>query len=229
MKSILIIEDDPAIAKGLKELLTAENFILRSSNDGDEGFRIALNNPFDLILLDWKLPGKSGIDICKDLRKADVNTPIIMLTVRKEEVDKVLGLELGADDYITKPFSPKELVARIRAVLRRKDIYQDKLTEYSFGDVYINFKSFYVTKGGIEIQLSTTEFKILKYLILHKSEAVDRSKLLDEVWGYDAYPTTRTVDNFILSLRKKLEDDPANPQHIITIHKVGYKFKNSDI
>ncbi len=225
MKKILIVEDDPAISRGLFDLLKSENFLPESCDDGEEGFAKALHNPYDLILLDWWLPGKSGIDICRELRQAGSDTPIIMLSVRKEEVDKVLGLELGADDYVTKPFSPKELIARIRAVLRRKVEARPQKESYSFGDVTVNFKSFTATKAGRVLELSPLEFKILKFLIEHEGEAFERGKLLDEVWGYDSYPTTRTVDNFILSLRKKIEDDPSHPEHILTVHKVGYKFK----
>ncbi len=224
MKKILIVEDDPAISKGLIELLTSENFLPYAVDNGEEGFKKALDNKYDLILLDWQLPGMSGIDVCRELRKEGIYVPIIMLSVRKEEVDKVLGLELGADDYVTKPFSPKELIARIRAVLRRKTDVTLGLQQYTFGDVTVDFKTFTLSKGEKNLELSVTEFKILKYLIEHKNQPIERATLLDEVWGYDAYPSTRTVDNFILSLRKKLEDNPARPRHILTVHKVGYKF-----
>ena len=224
MKKILIIEDDPAISKGLVDTLTHENFEVKPVDDGEEGYKIAKSEKFDLIVLDLMLPGKNGMDICKDLRKDGINTPIVMLTSKQEEIDKVLGLELGADDYVTKPFSVRELMARIRAVLRRKSELIPDIEECTFGNVYINFKSHNATKAGKELELSAMEYKVLKYFCQHENEVIDRLVLLDEVWGYDSYPSTRTVDNFILSLRKKIEDNPSNPKHLITVHGAGYKF-----
>lgn len=225
MKKILIVEDDPSIRMGLEECFRAEHYDIASVDDGDQGFTVAKDNQHDLIILDLMLPGKNGFDICRELRSLDIKTPIIILTSKKEETDKVLGLEIGADDYITKPFSIRELQARVRALLRRaSDNMNSELSEYSFGNIYINFKSHEVIKGKEQVKISSTELNILKYLIEHKDEVISRDKLLNEAWGYNTIPTTRTVDNYILSLRKIIEDNPAQPVHIITIHKAGYKF-----
>jgi len=224
MIKILIIEDDPAITMGLEDSLSEEHYEIASEQDGKKGFQKALHEYYDLILLDIMLPSKNGIDICRDLRNNGINSAILMLTSKKDEMDKVLGLEIGADDYVTKPFSIRELKARIKALLRRKTEIIKEVEEYSFGNVKIDFKKFEAYKNGKPIQLSSTEYKIMKYFIEHEGEVVSRDKFLDDVWGYDAFPTTRTVDNYILSLRKLIEDEPTHPQHIITIHKVGYKF-----
>lgn len=224
MKKIIIIEDDPAIRKGLVEAFTNENFIVSEADSGDKGFNMARKNDFDIIILDLILPGKDGIEICKDLRSEGVKTPIIMVTSRKEEIDKILGLEIGADDYVTKPFSIRELLARVKALIRRSTYEPGEIEEVAFADLKINFKNQETLKGTTPVKLSATEYRILHYFVNHVGEVISRDKFLDEVWGYDSYPTTRTVDNYILSLRKRIEDDPANPKHLITIHKVGYKF-----
>lgn len=224
MKKILIIEDDPAIRTGIKEALSAEGYSVSEADTGTSGFDIASKNNFDLIILDLILPGKDGIEICKDLRSNGVKTPIIMVTSRKEEIDKILGLEIGADDYVTKPFSLRELLARIKALIRRSTYEPGDIEEVDFADLKINFKKQEMLKGINSVKLSATEYRILHYFIDHEGEVISRDKFLDEVWGYDSFPTTRTVDNYILSLRKKIEDDPANPKHLLTIHKVGYKF-----
>lgn len=224
MKKILIIEDDPAIRTGLNETLTAEGYSIAEAETGNKGFELASKNDFDLILLDLILPGKDGIEICKDLRNNGVKTPIVMVTSRKEEIDKILGLEIGADDYVTKPFSIRELVARVKALIRRSTYEPGDIEEVEFADIKINFKKQEMVKRNNPVKLSATEYRILHYFIHHEGEVISRDKFLDEVWGYDSYPTTRTVDNYILSLRKKIEDDPANPKHLITIYKVGYKF-----
>ncbi|NNG25965.1 MAG: response regulator transcription factor, partial [Ignavibacteriaceae bacterium] len=223
MKKILVIEDDPAILTGLEALLEEEHYEVSSSSDGLEGYEKARIEKFDLIILDLQLPGKNGMDVCKDLRKAGVNTPILMLTVKKEELDKVLGLELGADDYVTKPFSPRELLARIKALLRRNSAVRSEIEECSFGNIYINFKNQEAIKNKEPFELSNMEFKVIKYFVQYEGEVIERSKLLDDVWGYDNFPSTRTVDNFILALRKKIEEDPSDPKHILTVHKAGYK------
>lgn len=224
MKKILIIEDDPATLTGLEETLKTEHFEVTGVQNGNMGYEKATRDRFDLILLDLILPDKNGIEICKDLRIKGIDTPILMLTSKKEEVDKVLGLELGADDYVTKPFSIKELVARVKALLRRQTEIVRDIEEFSFGDVYINFKSHEARLKEKNIQISSMELKILKYLISREGEVIERNKLLDDVWGYENFPSTRTVDNFILSLRKKIEEDPAKPKHLLTVHKAGYKF-----
>ncbi len=224
MKKILIIEDDPAISLGLQDSLIEEHYEVISEDDGERGFNKAMKENYDLILLDIMLPSKNGIDICRDLRNNGVNSAIIMLTSKKEEMDKVLGLEIGADDYVTKPFSIRELLARIKALLRRNSVVIKDIEEYSFGNIFVDFKKQEATKNNDPLQLSSTEYKILKYLIQHEGEVITRDNVLDDVWGYDSVPTTRTVDNYILSIRKQIEDDPSNPVHIITIHKAGYKF-----
>lgn len=224
MKRILIIEDDPAISKGLYDALHDEHYDVVTEDDGEKGFRFAQNENIALIILDLMLPSKNGIEICTDLRKKGINTPILMLTSKKEEMDKVLGLEVGADDYLTKPFSIRELLARIKALLRRKQEIVREIEEYEFGSVQIDFKKQTAFKKNKQIELSTTEYKILKYFIEHEAEVVTRDNLLDKVWGYDVFPTSRTVDNYILSIRKQIEDNPSDPKHLITVPKAGYKF-----
>ena len=224
MKKILVIEDDNSISLGLKDNLESEGYKAITEADGLEGYKKALKEKPDLILLDLNLPNKDGMSICKDLRNNKVNTPIIMLTARSEEIDKVLGLELGADDYITKPFSIRELMARVKAILRRISKVEQENEEYSFSGITLNFKKMEIYKGKKKIEMSLKEFEILSYFIKHEGEVISRNSLLDEVWGYEVYPTTRTVDNYILMLRKKIEDDHSHPKHIFTIHTAGYKF-----
>jgi DNA-binding response OmpR family regulator len=224
MKRILIVEDDPAILIGLKESLLEEHFEVLTASDGEEGYQKGKKENIDLIILDLMLPTKNGIEICKDLRLNGVSVPILMLTSKKEEMDKVLGLEIGADDYVTKPFSIRELIARIKALLRRNSEMKKELEEYSFDNVMLDFKKQEAYKNNNSLDLSTTEYNLLKYFIQFEGEVVTRHQLLDDVWGYDNFPTTRTVDNFILNIRKKIEDDPSQPKHLLTVHKAGYKF-----
>ncbi|MGP8330592.1 MAG: response regulator transcription factor, partial [Methanosarcinaceae archaeon] len=184
----------------------------------------AQNEKPDLIILDVMLPQKSGFDVCKELKAAGSDIPIIMLTARGQELDKVRGLELGADDYLTKPFSLRELLARVKAVLRRTMPAPDSSVHlFKVGEVELDFEHYIARKGGVELNLTHKEFDILKYFIQYKGQTVSRSKLLDDVWGYEAFPTSRTVDNHILKLRQKIEPDPANPKHILTVHGIGYK------
>jgi DNA-binding response OmpR family regulator len=224
MKRILIIEDDPAISKGLKESLEDEHYHIFTASDGKEGYEMAGKENPDLILLDLMLPTMNGQDICRKLREDGMTVPILMLTSKREETDKVLGLELGADDYITKPCSLREIHARIKANLRRSDFVRKEVSSFSFADFEIDFKKQKAQKNGQSISFSTKEYEILHFFIQHDDEIVSRDMLLDEVWGYDVYPTTRTVDNYILNLRKKIEEDPTQPKHILTIHKSGYRF-----
>lgn len=224
MKRILIVEDDPAISRGLTDALREEHYEVVTEEDGEKGYKFAQNENIALIILDLMLPSKNGIEICTDLRKKGINTPILMLTSKKEEMDKVLGLEIGADDYVTKPFSVRELMARIKALLRRKQEIVKDIEEYAFGAVQIDFKKQVASKNNKPIDLSTTEFKILKYFIEHEGEVVTRDNLLDKVWGFDVFPTSRTVDNYILSIRKQIEENPSEPKHLITVPKAGYKF-----
>lgn len=221
---ILIIEDDISILRGLKDNLTFEGYSVLSSTDGQEGLQIALEKHVDLLLLDIMLPGINGYEICRRLKKEKSELPIIMITARGSEMDKVGGLDLGADDYLTKPFSIPELLARIRAVLRRFTPDQNEIEKYSFGEITLNFKKFQAFVKDKEIKLSSREFALMKYFIQHEGEVIHRHELLNEVWGYNVTPTTRTVDNYILDLRKKLEEDPAKPKHILSVRGVGYKF-----
>ncbi len=226
MKKILIIEDDEALLKTLTTSLEIENFKVISSTDGEKGLQLACQEKIDLIVLDVVLPSLSGTEICRSLRTKGAMTPIIMLTgQKKEEIDRVLGLELGADDYITKPFGIKELIARIKAVLRRTIPEAVELEEYSFGDVYINFKKQIANKRKKDLDLTAKEFGLLNLLVSHEGEVVSREKILNEVWGYDKFPTTRTIDTFIHNLRQKIEDNPAKPSHLITVPWSGYKFQ----
>lgn len=225
MTKILIIEDEPDMARGLEDNLTFEGYEVHVEKDGLAGLNYALTNPVGLILLDLMLPKMPGYDVCKALRAKGNNTPIIMLTAKGQEIDKVLGLELGADDYVTKPFSLRELLARIHALLRRHSAIAEKPSDtYTFGEVNLDFTHYHATKAGEVMELTPKEFEILRYLIAHRGKTVSRDELLDKVWGIEEYPTTRTVDNHILKLRKKIEQDPSNPDFIITVHGIGYKF-----
>lgn len=225
MPKILIIEDEPEMARGLSDNLAFEGYEVHLEANGEAGLQFALAQPVDLILLDLMLPKLPGYEVCKTLRAKGKDMPIIMLTAKGQEIDKVLGLELGADDYITKPFSLRELIARIHAQLRRrKPGAQPEDEVFSFGELTLDFKHYRATKSGEEIELTAKEFEILHYLIAHRGTVVKRADLLDKVWGLEDYPTTRTVDNHILKLRKKIEKDPASPEFIITVHGIGYKF-----
>lgn len=224
-KKILIIEDEEDLVKGLKLNLADEEYDVDWASNGLEGLRKALQETPDLIILDIMLPEKGGLEICRELRQKNIGIPIIMLTAKGEEIDKVVGLEIGADDYITKPFSVRELLARLKAHLRRADREANTLPKmYSFGDVEIDFAHFKARRKGKELDLTSTEMDILKYLIAHRGEVVTRDDLLDKIWGYDSYPTTRTIDNHILKLRKKIEEDPAHPKCILSVYGGGYRF-----
>jgi DNA-binding response OmpR family regulator len=225
MKKILIIEDDAALVETLAASLEVENFNVIKALDGEQGFRLASKEKVDLIILDLVLPSLGGFELCKRLRSKGILTPIIMLSgQKKEEIDRVLGLELGADDYILKPFGTKELLARVRAVLRRRFPEQEGIEEYSFADIYLNFKKQIARKGKKNLYLTAKEFGLLKLFVCHECEVISRETILNEVWGYDKFPTTRTVDTFIHNLRRKIEDDASNPVHFITIPWSGYKF-----
>ena len=223
-KTILVIEDDVSILRGLRDNLKFEEYEVLTATDGQEGIILALEKSPDLVLLDIMLPGISGYDICRKVKEQKPDLPIIMLTARSKEVDKIAGLDLGADDYVTKPFSTPELLARIRAALRRAQNKTPVQEKYSFGKVIMDFKQYQTFINNEEVHLSAREYAIMKFLIEHAGEVIHRHALLDEVWGYESYPTTRTVDNYILDLRKKLEEVPSNPKHILSIRGVGYKF-----
>jgi DNA-binding response OmpR family regulator len=221
---VLIIEDEPNMVIGLKDSCEYEGYEVSVARNGKEGLEKASKEKVDIILLDVMLPLMSGLDVCRTLRTRGIETPIIMLTARGQEMDKVVGLEVGADDYVTKPFSIKELLARIRAHVRRASKQVVELESFTFDDVELNFKKYVARKGGHPLDLSAREFEILHYLIRHRGEIVTRDQLLDEVWGYDSTPITRTVDNHIARLRQKIEQDPSEPKHIITVHRLGYRF-----
>jgi DNA-binding response OmpR family regulator len=226
MKKILIVEDEVNMVKGLKDNLEFEGYEVDTALDGSKGLQKVLEGQYDLILLDIMLPEVSGFDICKTARKEGVNTPIILLTAKGEEIDKVLGLELGADDYITKPFSLRELLARIKAVLRRVPDGNSGSVASEFvriGNVQVNFKNYLAMEGDQEIKMSHKEFEVLHYLYSNEGKTIHRDDLMSSVWSIDYDITTRTVDNFILKLRQKIEADPNNPKIILTVHGVGYK------
>ena len=224
MRKVLIVEDDQAMAVALSDGFTYEGFGVQLARDGSTGLRLAAEKEVDLVILDVMLPQMSGLDVCRQLRNDGNGTPIIMLTARGQEIDKVLGLKTGADDYVTKPFSFLELMARVEAVLRRTSKPAEAIEQLRFGDVEMCFKNFEARKAGRSIELSPREFKIIKYFVEHRGEVVTRDQLLDAVWGYDSLPLTRTVDMHIAKLRQKIEDMPSDPRYIITIHRVGYKF-----
>jgi DNA-binding response OmpR family regulator len=224
MHRILIVEDEAQMRMGLKDNLEFEGYTVDLAEDGSAGLEKIGNTFYDLIILDIMLPRVSGFEVCKKIREKGIKTAVIMLTAKGEEIDKVLGLELGADDYITKPFSLRELLARVKAVLRRTE--EQTLTARDMiriGKLEVNFKTYNAYLEGKTVTASHKEIEILKYLWLHRGEVVSRDQLLNQVWGYSENPTTRTVDNFILKLRQKVEDDPAHPRHILTVHSIGYK------
>jgi two-component system alkaline phosphatase synthesis response regulator PhoP len=209
--------------RGLEDNLRFEGYQTVSATNGEDALALALSDAPDLVLLDIMMPRMSGWDVCRELRRRGVDVPVIMLTARGAEVDRVLGLELGADDYVTKPFSLRELLARVRAVLRRPGPRQ-KFEEFAFGDVRIRLRGRQVFKAGREVRMTRKEFDLLVFLVEHRGEVVTRERLLDEVWGYEQFPTTRTVDTHVLRLRRKFEADPDRPRWILTVHGQGYKF-----
>ena len=223
MSRILIIEDDRAILRGLKDNLEYESYDVLTATEGEQGYRLIQEHHPDLIILDLMIPKMDGYELCRKVRSEGIATPILMLTARSEEVDRVQGLDLGADDYVTKPFSVPELLARIRAILRRVQSSTAFPDHLRFEDVFVDFKRFQAEKAGQALKLSRKEFGVLRLLVARIGQVVTRNEMLDEVWGHESYPTTRTVDNHIASLRAKLEDDPSKPCHLITVHGVGYK------
>jgi DNA-binding response OmpR family regulator len=224
MSRILVVEDDPAILRGLVDNLRLESYEVVTAADGEAGDRLVHEAPPDLIVLDLMLPKLSGYELCRKLRSEGLTTPILMLTARGEETDRVLGLDLGADDYVTKPFSIRELLARIRALLRRTQVSSALPDELRFGDVTVNFPSYEASRGGAPVEMTPKEYQLLRLLAARSGAVVTRDELLNEVWGYDSYPNTRTVDNHVASLRAKLEPDKSGARHIQTVHGVGYKF-----
>lgn len=222
---ILIIEDEEELVKGLKLNLEAEGYEVVWALDGEDGLAKALRDAPDLVLLDIMLPKKDGLDVCRELRRRSVNVPIVMLTAKSEEVDKVVGLEIGADDYVSKPFGIRELLARIRTQLRR-DRHGGKNvpTVFRFDDIEVDFPHFKVRREGREFDLTSLEVEILRYLVAHRGEVVSREALLDRIWGYEKFPTTRTVDNHILKIRKKIGEGPSGAGYIFSVYGEGYRF-----
>jgi two-component system, OmpR family, alkaline phosphatase synthesis response regulator PhoP len=223
---VLLVEDEEGLIVTLTDRLRSEGFDVASATDGVTGLHLASTEAFDLIILDVMLPKKNGYDVCRDLRQKGINTPVLMLTAKGETIDKVLGLKLGADDYLTKPFEVIELLARIEALLRRSPASSNGKSHdaFRFGDVSVDFKRAQVLKCDQPVDLSAMEFKLLQYLIENRGAVHSRDSLLDSVWGYDAMPTTRTVDVHIAWLRQKLEENPRHPNFIQTVHGIGYKF-----
>src|SRR5436305_8459613 len=224
-KRILLIEDEPGLVLTLTDRLSKEGYAVETARDGELGLRRAVTEGFDVILLDVMLPRKNGFDVCRDLRQRGNQTPVLMLTARGLVIDKVVGLKLGADDYLTKPFEMIELLARVEALLRRAPLVPAPSTEiYQFGAVRVDFRKAEVTRDGQPVELSAREFGLLRYFIEHRESAITRDRLLNEVWGYHAMPSTRTVDVHVAWLRQKLEANPRHPQYILTVHGLGYKF-----
>ncbi len=222
---ILLIEDDPGLSLILSDALANEGYTIATATDGLQGFELATSEYFDLLILDVGLPKKNGFDVLRDLRQRAVLTPALMLTARGQVVDKILGLKLGADDYLTKPFDTGELLARIEAVLRRVPAATAPSSDiYTFGDVRVDFRRAVVTRAGLPVEMPAREYQLLRFLIEHRDAVHSRDELLDKVWGYDAMPTTRTVDVHIGLLRQKLEPNPRIPEFILTVHGLGYKF-----
>lgn len=221
-KKILIVEDEPAMVRLLRDNFVYEGYEVVVATDGETALHLAFEEKPHLILLDIMLPKLDGLSVCRRLRERHLDTPILMLTARNLEQDKVAGLRLGADDYLTKPFSVAELLARTEAVLRRTG--QTRIETYKFGEIVVNFSSFEATKAGEPIDFSPREYEILRYLIERRGQVISRTEMLDRIWGYDSQALTRTVDSHIANLRQKIEDVPAQPAYIQTVHRIGYKF-----
>jgi two-component system, OmpR family, alkaline phosphatase synthesis response regulator PhoP len=224
VKRLLLVEDEPGLVLTLRDRLTREGYSVDTSADGESGLERAAGEAFDLVLLDIMLPRLNGLDVLRELRKRGVETPVIMLTAKGQIADKVVGLKLGADDYVTKPFEMMELLARIEAKLRRAPTAPHPSEGYQFGDVRVEFRRAEVTRAGELLELSAREFQLLKYFIEHRGATLTREELLNEVWGYNAMPSTRTVDVHVAWLRQKIEPNTRHPQYILTVHGMGYKF-----
>jgi two-component system alkaline phosphatase synthesis response regulator PhoP len=224
MATILIVEDEPDMATGLRDNLEFEGYEVRIARDGEEALASAAEWAPDLILLDLMLPRRNGLDVCRELRHRGMRVPIIMLTARGQETDKVVGLEIGADDYVTKPFSVRELMARVHVQLRRTVCENAAVEKFRFGEVELDFKRQHAARAGHRLHLTAREFDILKYFVRRRGETISRDELLDKVWGLRAYPLSRTVDNHIAKLRQKIERLPTEPEYLITVHGLGYKF-----
>jgi DNA-binding response OmpR family regulator len=224
MNRILVVDDEPAILRGLADNLKRELHEVVTAADGETAYQLIRQKKFDLVILDLMLPKLSGYEVCRQMRAEGMKMPILMLTARGDETDRVLGLDLGADDYVTKPFSIRELLARVRALLRRTQPDKPTLDQLTVGDIVIDFRSYEARKADKPLEMTRREFQILRALASRPGEVITRDELLDQVWGLDLYPTTRTVDNHIAGLRAKLERDPAEPKHLLTVRGVGYKW-----
>jgi len=223
-RRVLLIEDEPGLVITLTDRLKSEGYVVASASDGPSGLERATREPWDVTLLDVMLPGANGFDVCRDVRQRGITTPIIMLTARGQVVDKVLGLKLGADDYMTKPFDMMELTARIEVQLRRRTAAAAGTTAYTFGGISVDFRKAEVTRNGQPLDFSAREFLLLKYFIEHRGATLSRDELLNEVWGYHSMPSTRTVDVHVAWVRQKIEPNPRHPQYLLTVHGLGYKF-----
>ena len=224
MKRIFLVEDEPGLVLTLTDRLTREGYAVEHAADGESGLERAAGEAFDLVLLDVMLPRMGGFDVLRELRKRNIETPVIMLTARGQVVDKVVGLKLGADDYVTKPFEMVELLARIEAKLRRAPVTPHPTEGYQFGGIRVDFRRAEITKDDEPLELSAREFQLLKYFIEHRGATLTREELLNEVWGYNSMPSTRTVDVHVAWLRQKIEPNPRHPQFVLTVHGMGYKF-----
>ena len=223
-EKILVIEDDRAVQKALRRLFEAEGFAVDVAGNGAEGLEMFRAAPPSVLVLDLSLPGTPGQDVCREINQVAPSLPIIILSARTEVMDKVLLLELGAHDYVTKPFSPRELLARVRTAMRRRAVTPPAADTFSFSDVKVDFTKMVLWRDGVLVPMTSQEFKVLKFMIQNAERVLSREELLNQVWGYRNYPSTRTVDNHILRLRQKLEKDSANPLHFRTVHSAGYKF-----
>ncbi len=224
-RKILFVEDEPGLRMTVVDRLQKEGYAVETAATGDEGYRRGIQESFDLIILDVMLPGKNGLDLCRDLRQHGIAAPVMMLTARDQTMDKVLGLKLGADDYLTKPFEMLELLARIEALLRRASTGVAAAGVHVFGQIKVDFRKAEVTRGEEKVDLAAKEFQLLRYFLEHRGEALSREQILKDVWGYHATTSTRTVDVHVAWLRQKLEDDPKQPHWILTLHGTGYKFQ----
>ena len=224
MTKVLVVEDDPGILRTVADNLRFEQYEVVTATDGETGYTLQQHEQPDLIVLDLMLPRMSGLELCRKLRTEDVQVPVLVLTARSEEADRIRGLDLGADDYVTKPFSVPELMARVRALLRRASSAAGAPATLKFGQVQIDFRRYEVQREGCPVEMTRKEFALLRFLASREDIVVTRDELLNKVWGFESYPITRTVDNHVSSLRAKLETDPARPVHIQTVHGVGYKF-----
>ncbi len=223
MERILVVEDDPRVQKTLRRLFEPEGYAVEGIFDGPSGVQAVRSSVPSAVVLDLRLPGMSGRDVCRGIKETAPNVPVIILSAASDVVDKVALLEIGADDYVTKPFSPRELLARVRAAIRRS-VRLVPADTFAFGEIAIDFEKMSVLRSGERVAMTAQEFKVLKFMVQNAERVISREELLNEVWGYQHYPTTRTVDSHMLRLRQKLEKDPGNPVHFRTVHSVGYKF-----